>query len=254
MEGNARESMNGRRSKDDIQEHIEATRKDLRHTIEAIGSSLSVGELVDTGLHALRAGPGEFGANLGRSVRDNPVAVGLLGTGLAWLMLGTDTRKHIRERAEATGQQVRERAGKVREKAGEKAGKVRERAEEGRSVTEASHEKAEEARGAAHRGYARAKGIASDQPLVVAAIGLFAGAAAAAALPKSRTEERAFGERADEAIERVSEVAGDTARGVEEGVREGFTAEAQGPGGTPSAGVGTKEAKPSDPPAPEKGD
>ena len=235
VEGNARETMDGRRSKDEIQGHIEATQEELRQTLEAIGESFSPGEIIDTAFHALRVGPGEFATSLGRSVRDNPVAVGLLGAGLAWLMLGTSTRRDIRERAGETGHRIRERAEKTGHQLVETAGKVRgkvegvagEAEEEAAGVAGASRETAEEVRASAKRGYERVRGVASDQPLALAAVGLLAGAAAAAFMPRSRFEERTFGERA----EHVTEMAEDAARGVSEGVREAF--EAQGSAGSP---------------------
>jgi hypothetical protein len=245
MEESVRESMNGRRSKDEIQSHIEATQEELKHTLAAIGESISPGEMIDTALYALRIGPGEFAANLGRSVRDNPVAIGLVGAGLAWLMLGTSTRESIRERAGETGHRLKERAGetghRLKERAGETGHQLRSQADKLRGkvegaaqeaggeasggaqkVADASREKAEQAKESARRGLSRARGLVSDQPLVVAAVGLFAGLTAAAMLPRSRTEERLLGERA----EHMAETAEDAARGVAEGVREGFEAHA----------------------------
>jgi hypothetical protein len=274
METNATESMNGRRSKDEIQGHIEETQEELRHTLEAIGESISPGEVLDTALHALRVGPGEFAANLGRSVRENPLAIGLLGTGLAWLMLGTSTRESIRgragelrekghglrERAEAKGHQLRERAeakgqslrgkaekmrGKAEHKAEEMRGKAEGAAQESagetrgraRAVADASREKAGEARKAASRGYQRARSMASEQPLFLAAVGLFAGAAAAAMLPRSQAEERLFGEPA----EHVTEMAEDAARGLGEGVREGLESDGGEPAPEPLSGRDTSD-------------
>jgi hypothetical protein len=236
MEGNARETMNGRRSKDEIQEHIQTTQEELRHTIEAIGESLSPGEMVDAVLHALRVGPGEFAASFGRSVRDNPVPLGLVSVGLAWLMLGTDTRRQIRERAEKTGGQVRDRAQKTKTQVRDRAAHMRHKAEG--AAEEASgegREKAEGMRNAAQRGYERARRSASDQPLVLAAVGLFAGAAVAAALPRSRMEQRAFGEQ----VEHAAETATDAARGVGEGVRGGFEASSEAQGASTRASAGS---------------
>ena len=242
MERNAKETMNGRRSKDEIQGRLEATQEELRHTLEAIGESISPGEMIDTVLYALREGPGEFAVNLGRSVRDNPLAIGLVGAGLAWLMLGTSMKTTIRgrageashrlrERAESQGQKLRDQAEKVRGKAGQLRDKVGDAATEAadeaqggaRSVADASKEKAEQARDTAQRRFQQARESMSGQPFVVAAIGLFAGAAAAALVPRSRTEERVFGAQA----EHVVEMAEDAARGVGEGVREGLNVSAE---------------------------
>jgi hypothetical protein len=57
-------------------------------TLEAIQERLSPGQIFDQAVAYLRSSGGnEFLHNFGATVRDNPVPVALLGTGLAWLML-----------------------------------------------------------------------------------------------------------------------------------------------------------------------
>jgi hypothetical protein len=78
---------NGSRSPEELQADIERHRDNIDHTLLALESKLSPGELLDEGLHYLKSGPGELLANLGRTAKDNPVPVALTGIGLAWLML-----------------------------------------------------------------------------------------------------------------------------------------------------------------------
>jgi ElaB/YqjD/DUF883 family membrane-anchored ribosome-binding protein len=82
------------RSADEIENDIERTRAEVSSTIDAIQSKLTPGELMDQAIQYLRnSGGGDFGRNLGRTVRDNPVPVALIGVGIAWLAMGGTRRR-----------------------------------------------------------------------------------------------------------------------------------------------------------------
>ena len=71
-----------------IERDLEETRERLGATIDALQEKLSPGQVVDQALGWVRANGGaEFGQNLMRSVRDNPMPVALVGLGVAWLMM-----------------------------------------------------------------------------------------------------------------------------------------------------------------------
>lgn len=80
------------KSPDELEREIDDTRSQLDYTLDALRNRLSPGELADQALDYWRHGPKEYaselGANLSHSVRDNPLAVGLVGVGLAWLIMG----------------------------------------------------------------------------------------------------------------------------------------------------------------------
>lgn len=83
------------RTSGDIERDIERTRAEMSHTIDAIQERLSPGQLVDQAFHYFQSGSGrgltdgasQFAQNLGRAIRDNPVPVALVATGVAWLMV-----------------------------------------------------------------------------------------------------------------------------------------------------------------------
>jgi hypothetical protein len=78
----------GSRSAAEVQREVRASRAEVEQTLEAIQDRLSPGQLFDQALAYLSSSGGnEFLRNFGATVRDNPVPVALLGTGLAWLML-----------------------------------------------------------------------------------------------------------------------------------------------------------------------
>src|SRR5690606_38457676 len=84
-----REQGNGRRSAAEIEDETRAARLQVERDIAELEHRLSPGQLMDQALDYLRHGNGaEFGRNFGRSVRDNPLPLALVGVGLAWLMFG----------------------------------------------------------------------------------------------------------------------------------------------------------------------
>ena len=77
---------------DAIERELEAKRAKVDRTIDQIQERLSPGQLLDEGLNYFRDGSNDYlttiGSNLGKSVRDNPLPVAMIGLGVAWLALG----------------------------------------------------------------------------------------------------------------------------------------------------------------------
>jgi len=72
-----------------IERDLEHTRARLDATLGALQQKLSPGQMVDETMSWFKeSGGGEFGRNLGRNVRENPIPVALIGIGVGWLMLG----------------------------------------------------------------------------------------------------------------------------------------------------------------------
>ncbi|MBP0617812.1 DUF3618 domain-containing protein [Jiella mangrovi] len=83
---------------DRLEREAESHRASLDSTFDAIRDRLSVGQIVDEFSGYLKEGQGaDTVKNLGRQVRDNPLALGLVGAGLAWLFLGDGARSRGRE-------------------------------------------------------------------------------------------------------------------------------------------------------------
>ncbi len=79
---------------DRLEKEAESHRSNLDATFDAIRDRLSVGQIVDEFSGYLKEGQGaDTVKNLGRQVRDNPLALGLVGAGLAWLFLGDGARR-----------------------------------------------------------------------------------------------------------------------------------------------------------------
>ncbi|WP_062208793.1 DUF3618 domain-containing protein [Aureimonas sp. AU12] len=71
----------------------EERRSSLDSTLDSLKDRFSPGQIVDEVAAYVRGGQGaEMVQNLNRQVRDNPLALGLIGAGAAWLLLGQGVR------------------------------------------------------------------------------------------------------------------------------------------------------------------
>lgn len=78
----------GNRSSAELEREVEGTRARLTDTIEELRERVSPGQLFEQAIdYARGAGGTEMLRNLGRSVRDNPMPLLLIGAGIGWLML-----------------------------------------------------------------------------------------------------------------------------------------------------------------------
>lgn len=94
----------GQKSTREIEREIEEDRDRIRQTGRTLQDRLSVGALVDEVLSRGRAHGGEYAGNLGRTIRDNPIPVMLIGISLAWMMAGgqraTERNRHLRHQGD----------------------------------------------------------------------------------------------------------------------------------------------------------
>jgi hypothetical protein len=98
------------RHPDEIENDIERTRARVSSTIDAIQDKLTPGQMMDqVYAYARTSLPADFGANLGNTIRDNPVPVALIGVGVAWLMMQgpqSDGRARMRHRLAEYGADI----------------------------------------------------------------------------------------------------------------------------------------------------
>jgi hypothetical protein len=72
-----------------IEREIEQDRRRIEERIDAIQQRMSPGQMVDEALaYAKSSGGGEYVANLGNALKNNPIPMALMGVSLAWLMAG----------------------------------------------------------------------------------------------------------------------------------------------------------------------
>lgn len=101
-----------------LEREAERNRAEVEETLEELRSRLRPGQLVDQLVDYAREGAGaEFYGNLKRQIAENPLPVTVIGAGLAWLALSSNSSHPRRARAGAVGYgATRERAyGTVRD-------------------------------------------------------------------------------------------------------------------------------------------
>lgn len=74
----------------ELEREAEAARARLSETADQLKARMSPGQLMDEVLNQFRDGDGnQMLSNLRTQARDNPMALALVGSGLAWLMMGS---------------------------------------------------------------------------------------------------------------------------------------------------------------------
>ena len=232
----------GSKSSHEVQREVQRSRAEVEETLEAIQERLSPGQMFEQVVDYMRSSNGsDFLRNLGTMVRDNPVPVALVGTGLVWLMLSSSrsSRKEHDDEDDLLGSYGESRYGaELSEDAGQSAGWGESARESAREWSESARSSARSVRDRARRLGASARHRVSgtgeqlwqgardagdrasyygrrvrrgffdtlhEQPLVLGALGLAAGAAIGAALPKTEREDEWLGDSRDRLKERAKE-------------------------------------------------
>ncbi len=198
------------KSPEQLEREADRARTDIERTMEDLFNQLSPGELVNQAIGVFRNGSdNEFARNLVNQVRNNPVPVLLAGVSLTWLMAASKqppvrapyndpmrpTRDKMAHAAHSTRSASRHLTEEAREKGHRAAEATKDAAER---LTHAGKRTAESTRSGARHAQQRYQDLLNEQPLVVGALAIAAGAALGALLPPSRTEDEAVGEEAEE--------------------------------------------------------
>lgn len=215
------------RPSEEIERDVEAARDDLDRTVEALKDKMTPGQLFDEVARSFKGGGGsEMISNLGAQVKENPMALAMIGAGMAMLMVG----KKSPEPYAATGVspdagygvepadagygagrfgQVGEAASTVSDKAhgiasglGEKASDLKHHLTDsaGHAVESARHLGGQAAQ-TGRKVQTTFENMMQDEPLIVGALGLALGVAVGAALPSTPLEDRSFGAVRDDLVE-----------------------------------------------------
>jgi ElaB/YqjD/DUF883 family membrane-anchored ribosome-binding protein len=176
-------------------------------------------------------GSSELVGNLGATVRDNPIPVGLMAVGIASLIASERMRDVARSKRATRGglqdwdDDDLDRASAIKAKAREAAGELGERASAlGVRAREKSSELGERMRGTMSDARERGMRTLQEEPLVLVGVGIAFGALLGAGFPLTQRERRTLGPVRERVLERAREVARDGAERVRESaerVREG---------------------------------
>jgi hypothetical protein len=101
----------------DLELSIARTRADLDLHLKAVESRLSREELIAQTMSYLKLGPGEYFANLGHTVKANPIPVALLTLSAAWLLFANQRGGRV---SLAAGGEASETVGSAASRAGDR--------------------------------------------------------------------------------------------------------------------------------------
>lgn len=199
------------RHPDDIERDLERDRQALRRTLDDLQGAVSLEGLSQRVAGTLRRNGAEWAQSANAAVRANPVALGLTGVGLGWLIFGRGydpvhhwSDGHTRPPATAfpsPGKGTADRIHDAGTRATEQARHLRDRftesteglGDEARRRVDAARQKALDAGDRASRNLHRAsRRVAQDfrsEPLLFGALALVGGAALGALLPGTRQED-----------------------------------------------------------------
>jgi hypothetical protein len=246
-----------------LERDIDATRADLRATLSALERRFSVDRLVEMTVGRIRDRGGEFAGNLSDVAARNPIPLLLTSVGVAWMMMsgrdgigighGSSRSSGIRDRAsdavdrvsstaERVGDQVRNAFESSRETLSGATDSLRSGAE---SLHSSASRAASATREQVDHARERMDRLLHEQPLIIGALGLAAGAIIGALLPASETEQQLIGDVRDKAMRKVTE----TSRKVAETSRQRYEAarESAATYSAPTAGMAEDEERPSRP-------
>ena len=217
---------------DELEREADRARQDVERTLEDLQRSLSPGQLVDETLGMLRQSGGDFGRNLSTQVRNNPMSAVLTGVGIAWMMAASKRPPQAygasAERVSAGAHRVSEgtrsavRGTKdamhnvsesTRQAASDVAAKAREA---GSSVSSATRSTMDSMTDASRRARLQYERMQREQPLVLGALAVAAGAALGAMLPRTRAEDEWVGDVSDDTTDRLKRAGHRKAEELEE--------------------------------------
>ena len=256
----ARHEGNGSRRPVQIMKEINQTRAEMDDTLSAIEYRLTPGQLLDQGLDYLKSsGAREYAANLGSSVKTNPMPATLAGIGIAWMMaVGSRSPAPqddgsgvgIGESMRSTGESVGQGLQSARDSVGERVQSAKQTLMGG---MQSAKEHASQLRGSARATVDSAREswdyVLREHPLVLGAIGLALGAVVAAAAPRTRKEDELMGEARDDLMERAKQAGGEKLDPVTSAAKDAVARDVEASGLTPKGDGKPHEGTPKESPA-----
>jgi hypothetical protein len=201
---------------DSLEREIDQTRARMNQTLGAIERRLTPGQIVDEAVGLFRDHGRDFAANLGSSIKENPVPAMLAAVGIGWMILvpkrpslpssayghyadydpndeGTlgDMGESIKIKMVDAGERMRSGAVAARDRLADSwmisKDAVRDRMSQTASTAQAQANRARE-------GF---NTLLEEQPMILGAVGLAVGAAIGAMLPSTEQEDRLLGPARD---------------------------------------------------------
>jgi ElaB/YqjD/DUF883 family membrane-anchored ribosome-binding protein len=209
---------------DTLEREINQTRARMNQTLGALERRLTPGQIVDEAMGLFREHGRDFAANLGTSIKENPVPAMLAAVGIGWMILapkrpswpssayghyadydpndegsvgGVD--ESIKSKMADAGEKVRGGAIGARDRIGESWTSSKD------AVMGRMSQTAGMAQAQANRAREGFNTLLEEQPIILGALGLAVGAAIGAMLPSTEQEDRLLGPARDKTFSQIKE-------------------------------------------------
>lgn len=205
-------------STEQLEQDAEGHRANVENTLDRLKDRMSVDQMVsDVGRFLGMSDPSAGLRNLGNHVKSNPVAIGMVGAGLAWLALGgrrtnkPPTQWSQREwqgrgQDNAWEKRVADLTGKAGDQLGAVSDSVKDKAsgvaQSARSFVQDGVNKVSDATGDLRQGLSARL---EDQPMLVGGMAVILGTIVGAVLPRTRTEDNLMGQQRDQLLEEAKQ-------------------------------------------------
>jgi ElaB/YqjD/DUF883 family membrane-anchored ribosome-binding protein len=206
---NAMNATTGTREPSDLERESSEIRADMDRTLDALERKFDPGQLLDRSLSYLREHGGEFTRSIGETVKENPVPVLLTAAGLAWLITSSIGARS-RAGSENFSDPYTDETGlkeRLSERLHERADAAKRSLRESRTAASGRVAQAmNTTRARAQQAQQRARTMLDEQPLVLGALALAAGAIVGAALPTTKYENRTVGPVRNRTLEKAKAI------------------------------------------------
>ena len=214
----------GAASSDEIRDNIKRTRAAMDETLAALSAKIHPKTLLDDVIDSFASADGENGVSdmghkLLASIKSNPIPLGLIATGITWMVLSSKNEEtNGVDESLLDGEEERRRALEEEKPDGEENG-----SRLGRVAKAPAHAVRGVGRGLQRGGHALSNGI-EEHPLSIGLTALSLGLIAGMFIPASSKENQIMGSRSDRLLDSAKNASKDLIQDAKSAARAGADA------------------------------